>query len=240
MNALVELDKVGLKRNNKELLHDINWKIMQGEHWCIFGMNGSGKTTLLSVLAGYLSCDTGAVTVQGQKYTEKTILELRKKIGFVSSSFWDKYYCKESVLEIVLSGLSGSFGLTDSISVEDVLRAKTLLNAIGLQNRYYSSYIDLSKGERQNILLARAFINQPEMLVLDEPCNNLDILGREKVLNQVKKIACEEKTTIIYVTHYLEEVLPVFQKMMLLEKGRVLAIGERQTVMKQLEKFLTV
>jgi len=238
-NIVITLEHVSCKCGYRYLLKDINWTVKQGEHWVVFGMNGSGKTTLLSMIAGFKQQTQGSIKVFGQKFSNENILALRQKIGWVSTSFFDKYYSRESALNIVLSGKNGTLGLDDDIILDDVRRAKQLLQHLNLGDKINRTFDTFSKGERQNILIARALINNPEILILDEPCSGLDIYNRSYLFNTLEKMSSQKKLTIIYVTHYIEEIHPLFQKMLLLKNGSVFAQEDIQKLMND-ETFTTL
>ena len=127
MEPVINIEKLCCQTGNRYLLRDINWQVYQGERWVVFGLNGSGKTTLLSIIAGYKSQTSGTVEVFGEAFSNNNILSIRKRIGWVSSSYFDKYYTKESALDIVLSGLCGTLGKDSTVKPDDYIRAKTLL-----------------------------------------------------------------------------------------------------------------
>lgn len=108
--SLLKAEHLSVKEGSKEIVKDVNWEINSGENWVLFGLNGCGKTTLLSRLAGYLSPSGGKVFLFGEEVTPENQLRLRKKIGWVSSSFFDRYLRYETVLEIVLAGKYGTLG----------------------------------------------------------------------------------------------------------------------------------
>ena len=223
---IIETQSLSCQIGARYLLKDITWQVQRGQHWIVFGMNGCGKTTLLSIISGFKPYSSGRLTVFGQKYDADHILAIRRRIGWVSSSFFDRYYVRESPLDIVLSGKFGTFGVNFSITNHDVKRAKTLLKAVGLAEQINQPFQMLSKGERQNVLIARAFFSQPDILVLDEPCSGLDVLARAKMLNTVRELAHTTSVTIIYVTHYTEEILTdVFTQALLLKNGLLFAQG---------------
>lgn len=230
MEAVIETKKLCCQAGKRYLVNNIDWKVKKGDHWILFGMNGSGKTTLLSIIAGYKKYTSGSLTIFGETYDNKNVLNLRKRIGFVSASFFDRYYHKESVLDIVLSSESGALGVTSNISNEDVCRAKLLLNGLGIYSKIYYPFQWLSKGERQNVLIARSLMYHPEILLLDEPCSGLDLSVRERLQNTVKDLSDKTDMTIIYVTHYTEEILPEFDKTLLLKQGYSWKQGETAEV----------
>ena len=223
--TVIALSNVCCKAGYKYLLKDINWEVKKGDHWVVFGMNGSGKTTLLSIIAAFRHYTSGNVKVFGKPFNNENILETRKKIGWVSASFFDKQFSKESALDIVLSGKCGTLGLNNDITLKDVKLAKALLTELQLGNKIDNTFDMFSKGERQNILIARALISNPDILILDEPCAGLDIYNRSYLFSTIEELSQKKDLTIIYVTHYAEEILPIFDKMLLLRNGHVFAKG---------------
>ena len=134
----------------------------------------------------------------GETYSHENMLALRKRIGWVSGSFFEQKYTKESALDIVLSGKFGTLGLERGIRDEDIKRARDLLCQCHLAEKIEQPFHLMSKGERQNVLIARALLAQPDILLLDEPCTGLDILAREQLLFNLKEMAQQENLTIIY------------------------------------------
>ena len=231
MQTIIKTNELCYKSGRRFLINHINWEVKEGEHWLVFGMNGSGKTTLLSMIAGYKSPTSGTLEVLGKQYDKEHIFALRKEIGWVSSSFFDKYYANETALRIVLSGLFGTFNIDYDVTDADVRRAKALLRELRMEGKMNRPFNSMSKGERQNVLIARALITQPKVLVLDEPGTGLDIRAREHMMNTVRALAESKKVTIIYVTHYPEEVQPFMNKTMLLKNGRAFAKGDTEAVL---------
>lgn len=224
-NSIIEASGLSCLSGSQYLLKDITWDVQDGEHWVVFGRNGCGKTTLLSTIAGYQNYAEGTLKVFGQEYRSDNILNIRKQIGWISSSFFDKNYRNESVLDIVLSSVFGTLGLDFHIEDTHIMKAKQLLSNLGLKTKMDAPFHLLSKGERQHVLIARAFLENPKLLILDEPCTGLDVLAREKFLYTIEQLAQGSKMTMIYVTHYPEEVLPVFDKCMLLRYGAAYHFG---------------
>jgi len=225
MSVIIKAENLACQSGRKFLIHQINWEVQKGDHWILFGMNGCGKTTLLSIIAGFKGYTKGKLQVFGQEYNEENIFELRKKIGWVSSSFFDKYLSWESALDIVLSGVSGTLSLSKDITDADVKRARKLLKELRLESKIDQPFALMSKGERQCVLIARALISNPEILILDEPGTGLDIYARDYVLHAIDDLARNSDMTIIYVTHYAEEILPSFDKTILMKEGRIFKQG---------------
>lgn len=224
-DVVINVKNLSCLSGSQFLLNNISWQVSKGEQWVVFGRNGCGKTTLLSIIAGYKSYASGTLEIFGQSYDSTNILNLRRRIGWISSSFFDKYYHEESVLDIVLSALSGTLGLPFDVKNVQIAKAKRLLTDLGLKDKINATFDMLSKGERQHVLIARAFMTEPEILILDEPGTGLDVLARERILVTIKELANDQDTTIIYVTHYPEEILPSFNKAMLLRNGAVYKLG---------------
>lgn len=231
MQPIIQVKNLCCQSGNRYLLRDIDWTVNRGEHWVVFGLNGSGKTTLLSIIAGYKAYTSGTVEVFGQQYSQENILSIRKKIGWVSSSYFDRYYTRESALNIVLSGLCGTLGIDSTVQPDDYIRAKALLKEWNMDKKFDFPFFNMSKGERQNVLIARALIADPEILVLDEPGTGLDVLAREQLLRKISELAQEQQMTIIYVTHYPEEILPIFDQCLVLRRGKIADIGAVNEVM---------
>ena len=238
---IIEVENLCCLSGSQYLLNNINWKVKGGEQWVVFGRNGCGKTTLLSIIAGYKSFSSGTVKVFGQEYTKDNILDIRKRIGWVSSSFFDKTYQQEAVFDIVISALTGAMGRDFHVSNKDIAKARLLLERLGLKTKIDASFATLSKGERQNVLIARVFMTNPEIMILDEPATGLDVLAREVLLATIKELAEDQNTTMIYVTHYPEEILPSFDKCLLLRNGATYKIGPTKDLFnsEQMSDFLS-
>lgn len=231
METMINVEALSCQSGSRYLLRDITWRVQKGEQWVVFGLNGSGKTTLLSIIAGYKMPTAGTVEVFGQSYSQENILSIRKRIGWVSSSYFDTHYTKESALSIVLSGLCGTLGINKTVQADDFIRAKALLKEWNLDRKYDFPFSILSKGERQNVLIAKAMISSPEILILDEPGTGLDVLAREQLLRKIESLAYDQQMTMIYVTHYPEEILPLFSRCLVLRQGRAVHCGDTKEIM---------
>lgn len=234
VTAAVEIKGLSCQSGHRFLLEDIDWVVAPGERWVVFGENGSGKTTLLSIIAGFKQQTAGEVRIMGKPYDEENILISRQTIGWVSSSFFDRYYHQESALDIVLAGKSGTFSVDRGLTDEDIMWSKKLLRAFQVEDKRNRPFNTLSKGERQRVLIARALFAKPKLLLLDEPSAGLDIYARAHLLTVLQQLAENIQLTIIYVTHYVDELLPeVFDQALFLQKGRIFAKGSVQTLFSQ-------
>lgn len=222
---IIETKDLSHKQGSKFLIQDINWSVNKKEHWIIFGANGCGKTTLLSIISGYRAFSNGEVKVFGYSLNANTALEIRKHIGFVSSSYLDHCFRQESGLDIILSAKFGGFGRRTAIEDADVRKARNLLKAFGIAEKGDYPYFMLSQGQRQRVLLARALMVPPKLLLLDEPLTGLDIVARDFFLNTLQEIVETTDVTVVYVTHHVEEILPFYSKALLLKNGLAYAQG---------------
>ncbi|WP_126428379.1 ABC transporter ATP-binding protein [Brevibacillus marinus] len=228
---IIDLKQVSWVRD-KTILRDITWQVAAGEHWSLVGLNGSGKTTLLNIINGYIWPTKGEVSVLGEKFGRCDLRELRKQIGWVSSSLQERLYGQQTAEEIVLSGKFASIGLYDHIAEEDREQAAELLASFGCAPLLQRPYETLSQGERQKVLIARALMAKPRLLILDEPCNGLDLIARENLLAMIGQIAARaESPTLLYVTHHIEEILPCFSHTLLLRRGEIYKAGSTQEVL---------
>lgn len=221
---IIDICNVSWDRENKMILQNINWTVREGEHWCLLGLNGSGKSTLLNMINGYIYPTEGSMTILGKKFGEYDLRELRKRIGWVSTSLQQKLYGRENALSIVLSGKYATIGLYDATDDADLEKAESLMKKLGCSALINRTYDTLSQGERQRVLIARALMAEPELLILDEPCTGLDVFAREQLLTMIASVAASEGApTIIYVTHHVEEILPCFSKSLLIKEGKIFA-----------------
>ncbi|ASK61558.1 molybdenum ABC transporter ATP-binding protein [Virgibacillus phasianinus] len=224
---LMQMQDVRLIRDGKTILDDINWEVNNGEHWAIIGMNGAGKTALLNLVCGYLYPTKGTISVFGKQFGHYPLNELRKQIGWVSLSFSEKmqHHADNSGIQIILSGKFASIGLYEQPSWNDIEKASEILEQLGIERLREQSYRSMSQGEKQRILIGRALMASPKLLILDEPCTGLDFLSKELLLSTINQMADKQQTTILYVTHQLDEILPIFTHSLLLREGRIFSQG---------------
>lgn len=229
-DILIDVRNLYCTHGNRYTLTNINWQVERGSNWLVFGLNGSGKTTLLSIISGFDEPSSGNVKVFGKEYTSENTLDLRKRIGWVSSSFFDKYYNNETAMNIVLSGLFGTLGVSGMVTDEEMSKAYVIMRELKLSGKEKRIFRTMSKGERQSVMIARALISNPEVLVLDEPGNGLDVLAREYMLETVSRLSREKKITVLYVTHYVEEILPIFENAIILKDGAIYTKGKTEDI----------
>jgi iron complex transport system ATP-binding protein len=225
---VLQIENLFLRRGEKWILQDVNWQIEKGQNWILFGLNGAGKTSLLNLLNAYTFPTNGKISVLGMEFGKTYLAErLRKQIGFVSSSLQQKFHQDDNAFEVVLSGAFASIGLYETPTDEMRNKAITFLKNLGCIDYANRNYETLSQGEKQRVLIARALMADPPLLILDEPTYGLDFIAREKLLESIEEIAKSPNApTMIYVTHHVEEILPVFNKTLLLKAGQVFASGD--------------
>ncbi|SET90975.1 ABC transporter ATP-binding protein [Paenibacillus sp. NFR01] len=224
---IIDLHQVTWTRGANTLLSNVDWQVRPGEHWALLGLNGSGKTTLLNMITGYLWPTSGSISVLGHRFGDVDLRELRKSIGWVSSSLQEKLYGTDRTQYVIISGKHATIGLYDDFSEEDTSLARELMRQLGCLHLWDREYRTCSQGEKQKLLIARALMANPRILILDEPCNGLDLFSRERLLESIRELALsKESPTLIYVTHHTEEILPVFSHTLLLRRGEVVQSGE--------------
>ncbi|EAD1456062.1 ABC transporter ATP-binding protein [Listeria monocytogenes] len=225
-------ENVYLKRDNKMILSDINWVVNEKENWAILGLNGSGKTTLLQLLNGYLWPSSGRLQVLGHIFGQTSLPELRKSIGWVSNALDHQLKDYELSEQIVLSGKFASIGIYAKVTADELALAKKWLIDCGGISLIGKPYKILSQGECQIVLIARALMASPKLLILDEPCNGLDLFAKERLLERIKKVAeLPESPTMLFVTHHTEEILPCFDNIILLRDGEITHHGKTENLL---------
>jgi iron complex transport system ATP-binding protein len=231
---VVEMKHVSWRREQRLILDDINWEIQKGEHWCLVGLNGSGKTSILDLINGYHWPTSGEISVLGKRFGETDLRELRKEIGWVSTSMQQRLHGYDTIENVVLSGKYASVGIYEKPAEEDYVQVRELLEQWKCGHLLGRIYQTLSQGEKQKVLIGRALMAKPKLLILDEPCTGLDIFAREQVLTMIDQIANRpDAPTLIYVTHHIEEILPCFTHTFLLKKGKVAQKGLSKDVLTQ-------
>jgi iron complex transport system ATP-binding protein len=223
---------LGISREGTKIIDHISWSVRTGEHWVILGANGSGKTSLLSALTGYLTPTTGKVEVLGQRYGASDWRELRRAIGIVSSSVRQMMHDDEPALDSVISGKFAMIDFWGKASARDRAEAMRILRRVECAHLAARPWRVLSQGERQRVLIGRALMARPRLLILDEPCAGLDPVSREHFLQFIQQLGGQRNSpALILVTHHVEEIVPVFSHVLMLRKGSVLASGPRDGVM---------
>ena len=230
--VVLNIRNLCVQRGKTAILNDVSWRVTRGEHWAILGANGSGKTSLLSALTAYLSPTSGTIEVLGQQYGESDWRELRKRVGLVSSSVQQRMADDEPALETVVSGKYAMIDYWGEPSTADHKHAAHILKRTECSHLAARPWRVLSQGERQRVLIGRALMANPPLLILDEPCAGLDPVARERFLQFLQELGRRKTApTLVLVTHHVEEIMPVFSHVLLLKAGRILAQGSKAEVL---------
>ena len=228
----LKFESVDLDRPGLSVLAGVDWKVRGDERWVVLGPNGSGKTTLFELASGYLHPTRGTVDILGSRLGRVDVRLLRRRLGVVSSSLSKKIIPSVSATEVVISGRDGAlepwWGTYDS---SDRRRAAHFLGDAGIPDVAARPFGALSEGERQRVLLARALMSSPELLLLDEPAAGLDMGARERLLSYLGQVAADASSpTAVMVTHHVEEIPSGFTHALLLRGGTVMAAGPLEDV----------
>jgi molybdate transport system ATP-binding protein len=204
---IVRLNKVSIRYGERTILNELDWTVCKGEKWALTGENGSGKSTLLSLICAdnpqSYACD---ISLFGRKRgTGESIWEIKKHIGYVSPEIHRAYLKNIPAIDIVASGLHDSVGLYVRPKLEQRAVCEQWMKIFGVGELADTSFLQLSSGEQRLVLLARAFVKEPDLLILDEPLHGLDTSNRKLVKEIIDTYARKEGKTLIMVSHYQEE-----------------------------------
>ncbi len=207
--SLVSLIDTRVAYTDNVVFEHLNWTIRPGEHWQVKGPNGSGKTCLLGLVTGdHPQCYVNDLRLFGHRRGQgETIWQLKAHMGFVSTSLhWD-YRLSVGVRNVIVSGFYDSIGLHQRATDRQREIADAWLALLGLQSKATASFATLSYGEQRLLLIARAMVKHPPLLLLDEPCLGLDDANRQLVLALIERICDAGNTTLVYVTHHQEDTI---------------------------------
>lgn len=220
-DPLVEMRHVAVAYGDNAVFKDLNWTVRRGENWAVVGPNGSGKTTLLGMITGdNLQAYANEVYLFGKKRGEgESIWDIRRRLGVVSPELQLQYRHPVPAREVILSGFFDSIGLYRRATKEQISLADQWLEFLGMTDRADRPFNRLSYGEKRLILIVRAMVKSPELLILDEPCQGLDRPNREMVLGLMQSIGSGGATGLIYITHHQEELIPCIHRILKLQKS---------------------
>jgi len=222
--VLIKLKQTTVRYGDLLVLDRLDWTMHAGENWAILGPNGSGKSTLLSLIVGdNLQSYSNEIYLFGnRKGSGETVWDIKKKIGIVSSELQIHYRKRIKVYDVVLSGFFDSIGLYRNAALQQYAAARRWLEILGIPDKAEQRFDKLSYGERRMVLVARAMVKSPTILVLDEPCQGLDAANRQMVLELVEYVGRETHTNLLYVTHHKDEIPACISHQLHLDKPRQL------------------
>ena len=202
------MNGVSIRYGNRTILKDLHWHVRNGERWSLSGQNGSGKSTLLSLVCAdnpqSYACDISLFGIP--RGSGESIWDIKRHIGYVSPEMHRAYNRDIPAIKIVASGLKDSVGLYVNPTEEDYEKCRFWMWIFGIENAEQRTFLKLSSGEQRLVLLARAFVKDPQLLILDEPLHGLDTKNRQLVKEIVEAFAKRDNKTLIFVTHYQEEL----------------------------------
>jgi molybdate transport system ATP-binding protein len=221
-DEVVKLNGVSIRYDDRTILKELDWTVMRGEKWALSGENGAGKSTLLSLVCAdnpqSYACD---ISLFGRKRgTGESIWEIKKHIGYVSPEMHRAYLKNLPAIEIVASGLHDSIGLYKRPHAEQMSVCEWWMEIFGIAALKDSPFLQLSSGEQRLALLARAFVKDPELLILDEPLHGLDTYNRRRVKKIIEAFCHRRDKTMIMVTHYENELPQTITNRLFLKRNR--------------------
>lgn len=233
LETVLRLRQVSFVRDERVILAPLDWAVRRSERWLILGANGSGKTTLVRIAAMYEHPSTGIVDVLGERLGRTDVRQLRRRVGYSSAALAAQFRTELRALDVVMTAKYAALEpWWHRYAAEDEDRARACLERMGVGPFAERSLGTLSSGEQQRVLLARTLMNDPGVLVLDEPSARLDLGGREQLVDALAEITADPSAPpLVLVTHHVDEVPPGMTHAMLLRDGQVLRAGPFDDVM---------
>jgi molybdate transport system ATP-binding protein len=230
------MQSVSVHYGDTKVLDRVSWTMQAGQHWAISGANGAGKSTLLKLITGdCLQVYANRIRLFGRdRGPHQTLGDVRGQLGVVSHDLAAAYQKRMTALDVVCSGFFDSVGLYRHCTARQVQHARGSLSAMDAAELAQTPFNQLSQGQRQMVLIARAMVKIPRLLVLDEPCSGLDPENRTTVLHLVERIA-GPKTSLIFISHHAHEIPACTTHRLVLDRGRVVRcgpIGEERSVIR--------
>lgn len=217
---VIDMKKVTIRYGERTILKDLDWTVCNGERWALSGQNGSGKSTLLSLICAdnpqSYACDI--TLFDRPRGSGESIWDIKKHIGYVSPEMHRSYKRNLPAIRIVASGLMDSIGLYAIPNPKDYERCRWWLDIFGIGHLADTPFLQLSSGEQRLVLLARAFVKDPQLLILDEPLHGLDLWNRRLTKDIIEAFCQRKGKTMIMVTHYQEELPNVITNSLFLKK----------------------
>jgi molybdate transport system ATP-binding protein len=224
--TLLSIDRADVRVDGRPVLHQLTWRVREGESWAVVGPNGAGKSTLLRLVVGDEQAMPGAKVRRLQLDERASVWEVKARVGLVSPELHGRHRADLLVEDVVASGFTSSIGLVEEPSAAEREKAAACLARLGVAHLARRHIHALSYGELRKVLLARALVRDPELLALDEPCDGLDPESRAAVLEAVEAL-CRSGTPVLLVTHHEEDLVPAIDHVLELRDGRAVYQGPR-------------
>ncbi|WP_433683491.1 ABC transporter ATP-binding protein [Nocardia sp. CA-119907] len=226
-DLLIDFTDVTIRRSGHTLVGPVTWQVELDERWVVLGPNGAGKTSLLRMAAAEVHPTSGIAHLLGEVIGKTDVSELRPRIGLSSATVASRIPRDEKVSDLVVSAGYAVLGRwRERYDDVDTDRAIDMLESLGAEHLSDRTYGTLSEGERKRVLIARAMMTDPELLLLDEPAAGLDLGGREELVERLGDLAADpDSPAMVLVTHHVEEIPPGFTHGLLLNEGSVVAQG---------------
>jgi len=233
VSLVLNLQDVSVIRDGGTILGPLSWTVSSGERWVVLGPNGAGKSTLFALAGSIIHPSRGQVSILDSQMGRTDVFELRPRIGMTSNAIVELIPEDESVLNVVMTSAYAIVGRwQESYDLWDESRALSLLTILGVRGLKDRTFGTLSEGEKKRVLIARALMPNPELLLLDEPAAGLDLGGREDLLRRLNALALDPASpATIIVTHHVEEIPLGSTHCLLLSDGLVVAQGELKEVL---------
>jgi len=224
---VIHVENVTVVRGGKTILGPISWQVCENERWVILGPNGAGKSTLFSLCSSQMHPTSGNLFILGSKLGAVDVFELRPRIGFMGSNLVNQFPEDEKVLDVVLTAAYAMLGRwQEAYELWDESRAQGLLTTLGVRELAQRKFFTLSDGEKKRVLIARALMADPEILLLDEPASGLDLGGREDLLRRFDSLAKDPYSpATLMITHHIEEIPAGSTHALLLKGGLIVSSG---------------
>ncbi|MGY0500920.1 ABC transporter ATP-binding protein [Nocardia sp. FBN12] len=226
-DLLIDFSDVTIRRSGRTLVGPVSWQVELDERWVVLGPNGAGKTSLLRMAAAELHPTSGNANLLGETLGRVDVSELKPRIGLSSAAVASRIPVDEKVSDLVVSAGYAVLGRwRERYEDIDTERAVDMLETLGAEHLSDRTYGTLSEGERKRVLIARALMTDPELLLLDEPAAGLDLGGREELVERLGDLAADpDAPAMVLVTHHVEEIPPGFTHALLLKEGEVVGQG---------------
>lgn len=230
---LITMKNTTVRYGGHVVLDHIDWTVRRGENWAVLGPNGAGKSKLLELITGdNVQGYANEIHLFGRrKGSGESVWEIKEKLSMVSAEFQLRYQKRISAYDVICSGFFDSVGLYQSCTEEQHRAVREWIGLLGMADLSRKRFDLLSQGQQRLVLLARAMVKSPVLMILDEPCDGLDYANRKRVLEFIEFIGSQTATDLIYVTHHKDEIPACITHALVLSKGKIAAVGEKKEVL---------